>query len=385
MLALARRGGVVLPLGGPPRAGGALVPVVALVAWLAGCSSAPTVADAPQPPRPADVKLLIDRVLPERVADRAGWVTDLYAAFSAQQLDPSKGNVCAVVAVIEQESGFRADPVVPGLGAIAWKEIDRRAAAAGLPSMLVHAALQLPSSNGHSYADRIGSARTERDLSDAFEDFIGRVPLGQTLFAGANPIRTRGPMQVNIAFVERYTASHPYPYPVARSAADEAFTRRGGVYFGVAHLLDYPAAYDRILYRFADYNAGQYASRNAAFQRAVTSASGIPVIPDGALLAHDSSARNAGSTELAVDVVAARIGLSPAAIHADLERGKEKAFEATALYQRLYELAERAEGRPLARAAVPQIQLSGPKITRDLSTEWYANRVHERYTRCMGR
>lgn len=328
---------------------------------------------------------MIDRLMPPGVSDRGGWATDLYAAFAAQALDPSKSNVCAALAVIEQESGFRVDPVVPGLGAIAWKEIDHRAAAAGIPTMLVHAALQVSSTNGRSYSARIEAAKTERDLSDTFEDLIDRVPMGKTLFADANPVRTRGPMQVNVAFVARYSASHRYPYPVAGSMADEAFTRRGGLYYGVAHLLDYAPPYDSLLYRFADYNAGQFASRNAALQRAVTSASGIPLVADGALLPHDSTAKNAGSTELALGVVATRLGLDAAAIHRDLEHGKSKDLESTALYQRVYELAEHNEGRPLPRGAVPQIKLGGPKITRQLTTEWYANRVNERYSRCVAR
>ncbi len=353
-------------------------------ACLAGCATH-DIEPVATPPRPADVKAMIDHLMPEKLADRGGWVTDLYAALSAEHLDPSKPNVCGVLAVIEQESGFRVDPVVPGMGAIAWKEIDRRAASAGVPSLLVHAALQLPSSSGRSYSERIDAARTERDLSDVFEDFIGRVPMGTTLFGNANPIRTRGPMQVNVAFVARYGAAHPYPYPVATTPADEAFSRRGGLYYGVAHLLDYPAGYDKYIYRFADYNAGQYASRNAAFQRAVTSASGIPVVPDGALLPGDGAAKNAGSTELAVRVLETRLAMGPEAIHADLALGKAKEFESTPLYRRVFELAERAEARPLPRAAIPQIQLGGPKITRELTTEWYANRVNDRFNRCLAR
>ena len=223
----------------------------------------------------------------------------MYAAFAALAIPPTHENICAVAAVIEQESGFQVDPVVPDLGPIAWREIDKRADRAGIPRMIVHGVLQLKSPNGQSYSERIDHARTEKELSDIFEDFTGSLPLGRTLFASWNPIHTRGPMQVNVAFAEQFAAVRPYPYPVKVSIADEVFTRRGSVYFGTAHLLAYPAAYDRYLYRFADYNAGQYASRNAAFQSALSSASGMPVAPDGALLPHDSDAKGAGSTEFA--------------------------------------------------------------------------------------
>jgi Protein of unknown function (DUF1615) len=298
-------------------------------------------------------------------------------------IEPTHESICAVVAVIEQESGFHVDPVIPGLPAIAWREIDSRAERAGVPRLIVHTALQLASPTGRSYSDRIDSARTEKDLSDIFEDFIGAVPLGRTLFAERNPIRTRGPMQVNIAFAEQYAAAKPYPYPVKLSIADEVFTRRGSLYFGTAHLLAYPATYDAYLYRFADFNAGQYASRNAAFQRAVSSASGIVVAPDGALLPHDSEVKGPGSTELAVRALSKRLNMGDSAIHNALEQGKTADFDRTQLYQRVFALADRAEGQRLPRALVPRIRLHGPKIARSLTTEWYARRVDQRFKRCL--
>ena len=173
---------------------------------------------------------------------------------------------------------------VPGLAAIAWQEIDKQADRAGVPKMAVHTALRLTSSNGKSYSERIDAATTEKQLSEIFEDFIGMVPLGKTFLASRNPIRTGGPMQVSIAFAEGQTASNRYPYPIAHSIRHEVFTRRGGMYFGIAHLLGYEAPYPQPLYRFADFNAGRYASRNAAFQNALSIVSGVPLVLDGDLL-----------------------------------------------------------------------------------------------------
>jgi hypothetical protein len=351
---------------------------------LASCASKPPATSSPAMSAPQG-RALIEQSIPRTVGDRAGWATDMYAAFSVLQVEPSHENICAVLAVIDQESNFRVDPVVANLPAVAWREIDNRAARAGMPRAIVHGVLQLKSPNGRSYSDRIDEVRTEKQLSDIFEDFTGSVPLGRSLFASWNPIRTRGPMQVNVAFAEQFAAARTYPYPVKVSIADEVFTRRGSLYFGTAHLLAYPAAYDRYLYRFADFNAGQYASRNAAFQIAVSSASGIPLVPDGALLSHDSEASGPGSTELAVRTLGSRLKIGDAAIHAALEQGRTQELERTALYQRVFALAEEAQGHALPRAVVPRIKLQGPKITRRLTTDWYAHRVDERFQRCLSR
>ena len=149
-----------------------------------------------------DSRALIARLLPPGTSDRAGWATDIYAAFATQDIATTPENICAVLAVTEQESTFRADPPVPGLAAIAWQEIDQQAERVGVPKFAVHAALRLPSSNGKSYSDRIDAVTTEKQLSEIFEDFIGMVPLGKTFLASRNPVRTGGPMQVSIAFAE---------------------------------------------------------------------------------------------------------------------------------------------------------------------------------------
>lgn len=331
-----------------------------------------------------DIRAVIDSALPAAVSDRGGWAADIAGGFSKLGLPPTRENACAVVAVIEQESGFRVDPVVPGLGKLALRTIDTRAAHAGVPLALVHAALDLKSPDGRTYRQRIRAATTEKQLSDVYGDFIGRVPLGRRLFASWNPIRTRGPMQVNVDFAEQFQEIKPYPYHDSRrDLRDELFTRRASIYFGIAHLLDYQAPYDGYLYRFADYNAGQYSSRNAAFQRAAGLVAGKPLAADGALLAKDPDAKGAGSTQQILFAMAGRLRLSEADIHRALERGRTQSFEQTVLYRRVFALADRKNGRRLPRAVMPRIRLEGPKIERPLTTGWYARRVNGRFERCV--
>ncbi|MEO6103962.1 MAG: DUF1615 domain-containing protein [Pseudoxanthomonas sp.] len=351
--------------------------IVVSLASLAGCATQQRVR---APPRsPAEVRAQLVRLMPDDTSDREGWAADIQSAFQLLDVPASSENLCAALAVTAQESGFHADPQVPGLGRIARTEIDRRAAQHHVPKLLVSAALRLPSPGGRSYQERLQSVRTERELSRMYEDFIDKVPLGQRLLSGANPVRTGGPMQVSIAFAEAHARTNPYPYATGASIRHEVFTRRGGLYFGIAHLLEYPNSYQRHLYRFADFNAGQYASRNAAFQAAVTAASGVALALDGDLVVLGSDKR--GATEAAVRSLGSQLDMSDAAIRRALEQGGRFEFEDAALYARIFALAERG-GPPLPRAIVPRITLESPKITRKLTTEWFASRVEQRYRRC---
>lgn len=228
-----------------------------------------------------------------------------------------------MLAVAQQESGYQADPVVPGLSKIAWQEIDRRAERLHIPLFLVHTALKINSPNGKSYSERLDTVKTEKQLSAIFDDFINMVPMGQTLFGSYNPVHTGGPMQVSIAFAEQHAKG--YPWNMAGTVRQEVFTRRGGLWFGTYHLLNYPANYSAPVFRFADFNAGWYASRNAAFQNAVSKASGVKLALDGDLIRYNS--KEPGKTELAVRKLAGQLGMSEREIRSQLEKGDSLAFE----------------------------------------------------------
>ena len=191
-------------------------------------------------------------------------------------------------------------------------------------------------------------------------------------------------MQVSIAFAERQAKEQRYPYPMTGNVRAEVFTRRGGLYFGIAHLLDYTPPYDDMVFRFADFNAGQFASRNAAFQNAVNIASGKRIELDGDLLIEASNEPSA--TELAIRSIGGRLDLSDTQIRRALEHGDGAEFERTSLYLRVMALADAVPpGRPVPRAMVPRIALESPKITRNLTTDWFARRVDDRYKRCITR
>jgi hypothetical protein len=83
--------------------------------------------------------------------------------------------------------------------------------------------------------------------------------------------------------------------------------------------------------------------------------------------------------------VARRFGIGDDALRRQLALGRSEAFERSEIYMRVFADAERLSGKRLPRAALPQIVLSSPKITRRLTTEWFARRVEARFEQCLQR
>lgn len=331
---------------------------------------------------------LLERLLPHGIPARKEWHDDIMTAFSHLKIPYAPQYFCAVLAVAEQESGFSPDPVVPNLSKIVWGQIEEKRQKYFIPSLVVDAAMLKKSPNGQSYKERVNALRTKKQMNALYEDMIRELPFGQTIFEHKNPIRDGGPMQVSVAFAETQVRAWPYPYSYA-NLRDEVFSLRGSVYFGSAILLQYPISYPDMVYRFADYNAGRYASRNAAFQLAVQRLSGQKLALDGDIMLYSDKMNRVLSgatsdTQRALNGLAGRLRMSPDEMARDLRQEKLAAFGQTELYQRVFALAEQS-GKAVPRQIIPQIVLVSPKFTHQLTTEWFAKRVNGRYQTCMER
>ena len=107
---------------------------------------------------------------------------------------------------------------------------------------------------------------------------------------------------------------------------------------------------------------------------------------DGDLLVPGASMDRPGATESALRSIDVRLNMDAAAIRADLEKGRRAAFAETALYRSVFAIADAAgAGNPVPRARIPDIALESPKITRALTTAWFAGRVDARWNACMKR
>ena len=378
-----------------------------LLAGATACHEAPSPPPPPARPPPPLGAGQVRAAFPDGVGDPAGWARDLLAAFSDAELVPDAIRVCGVVAVLQQESGFQADPPVSNLGALVrarLKEESARFGPLGPPAMERLLKDRVPGDR-RTFDERIRRLRTERELDLLFRDMleaerrehpamVATANLLDTLFRGhrledLNPVTTAGSMQVSVRWALDYARSRGWPDD-EEQVRDALYTRSGGVRFGVPRLWSYPLTDTDVLYRFADYNAGQYASRNAAVQRALAQLTGIRLAADGDLLAYAADGRPTGEDSETLRAFRAfRERFVPAfpdtRLRGDLEKAKEQSFEETPSYLALRRIYREQTGTPMPTAAVPELELKSPKIRRGYSTLAYARNVLRHHRACLQR
>ena len=343
----------------------------------------------------------INKLIPARVAERMSWATDVRAIMDELKIERNLVNSCAIIAVVDQESNFIADPVVPGLGKKAAKEMNERltkklgAKMAGYFDDM----LQKYPSPDENFMKRLEAVRTERELDQLYREMFefytkkynvsllagaAKLIARQDLAEAFNPVRTLGSMQVNIL----YASENPRGSSNINKIRDDLYTQYGGLYYGIHRLMTYPADYDKAIYRFADYNSGMYSSRNASIQKAIAKLSGEKLALDGDLLAYDKDGdilSDTTETETLLKQIFAEHGVAvgDGQIRQDLRKEKELDFEETDTYQQVKRLYQEQFKQDLPYAIMPEVVISGPKLSRDYNTNWYASRVNQRYTRCI--
>ncbi|WP_151788817.1 DUF1615 domain-containing protein [Acinetobacter ursingii] len=352
----------------------------------------------------------IKRVIPTRVNGRESWANDIDDIMEKLGIPKTKENVCSIVAVVDQESNFVADPVVPGLGAKAVKEVNTRlnekfeeklgTTIGGQVAGYFEDVLKNQPSPDNNYMSQMRKVRTERDLDLLYRqifDFMashyhvsaltGAAKLvGQDIGEKMNPITTLGSMQVLITYAQDHKRSRMN----TNELRDDLYTQYGGLYYGIHRLMMYPADYNKSIYRFADYNSGMYSSRNAAFQSMLNDLTPKELDLDGDLLLYnkDGSPRavlSQSEKELISVFAQNNVLVTPRQIRSDLKKEKEKSFEDTQTYIAVKKLYKTKTGKEPIYAIMPQVIISGPKLSRDYNTNWFASRVNGRYETCMQR
>jgi hypothetical protein len=68
----------------------------------------------------------------------------------------------------------------------------------------------------------------------------------------------------------------------------------------------------------------------------------------------------------------------------DARQEKTLAFEGTDTYRAVKTVYAAQLGMPPEYATLPQVELESPKISRKLSTAWFAQAVDRRFQSCLG-
>lgn len=347
------------------------------------------------------------KIAEPKVREPRAWASDLLTVLKEHGLEQSRENICAVIAIADQESGFVANPAVPNLGKISEQAVISKLKKF---SLLGDGAViflnKFPNAND-SFMQRIRKAKTERDLDLAYRDLMGGLKdyaqqyklnwlvdnrFANNFIESNNEINTIGSMQVAVQFAVQFEREKRKGKALSLEEVyqirDKLYTRKGGLYYGTLLLLGYETGYDKKIYRFADFNAGRYSSRNAAFQTMLAKLAGKALASDGDLLIYQQDGdveMTVSGTEQALRMVVKQynLGFKDYQIRRDLLKEKQLAFNSTPTYQAILKAYQQTTGKAPLYAQLPGIELQSEKSSRILTTAKFANTVNMRYQGCV--
>lgn len=352
----------------------------------------------------------IRHAIPNHVAQRDSWAKDMSSIMDELKIEKTPTNVCSIVAIVDQESNFIANPKVPGLGQKAVKEVstrleenftDKLGSRFGKPvAQYFNNVLKNQPSPHDNYLNQMKKVQTEKDLDLLYRQIFDYMTkhyhvsmltttakfVGQDIGERMNPITTLGSMQVQVRYANDHLREHMNIYQLR----DYLYTQYGGLYYGTHRLMMYEAQYNKAIYRFADYNSGMYSSRNASFQKILNQLTKGKLALDGDLLLYDgddSVSSKISDTEVVLNKLFSekKVNITPRQVRNNLEKEKELEFENTNTYSTLQKLYKDQTGKIAPYAIMPQVIISGPKLSKEYNTNWYATRVNGRYEACMNR
>lgn len=341
----------------------------------------------------------IAKVMPNRSQDKTSWASDISAVFDELKIHKDKENICAVVAVIDQESNFHANPAVDNLGQASLQAIDEKLEAKLGKALagVFRTMLATRPTKENNFISQIKKVKTEKELDALYQEIfdyftttykVGGINnltkiTGESMDERLNPITTLGSMQVHID----YARANRRASMNDRTLRADLYGQYGGLYYGIHRLMKYDTHYDKPIYRFADYNSGMYSSRNSAFQKRVASLTGAKLAIDGDLLLYGNggvSSQVSQTEKVLIGLLAtAKVPMTPAQIRSDLKKEKKASFENTATYQAVNEMFKQKYKKEPTYAIMPEVVISSTKMKQDKNTNWYATNVNRRYEACM--
>ena len=366
---------------------------------LTGCDQIKALIGTPMTDNSLSIEQ-ISHAMPNRNQQKTAWATDIHDIFNTLKIERTPQNICTTIAVIDQESNFQADPPVANPGKTSLNalnsELEEKLGKTLAP--FFRKMLKNEPTVENSFEKQILAVKTEQQLDKVYQQMFAHFSqkyyaskitnvtklIGGDIAEKLDPITTLGSMQVHINYAKDNRRNNGNNEELRR----DLYTQYGGLYYGIHRLMRYQTDYPKPIYRFADYNSGMYSSRNAGFQKMLAELSGQKIDFDGDLLIYKSGntvSDNLSQSEKALQAMTAQgfLQLTPRQIRSDLSKEKSQKFGETELYRTIGSLYKMKTNKAPITAMMPQVVISGAKLSKDYNTKWYADNVNQRYLACM--